>query len=97
MSESFDVRFSPELEAAADALLRSAGFPLLPAPTSAGVSPSELNSVAAEQPAMSERHSACLLAGQQGPSAPISLLSNEGRCVQCISTTDGPALCRRGL
>ena len=53
--------------------------------------------VSAELPEEIERHSRCLLAGQSGPSAPISLLSNEGMCVQCTSTIDGPALCRRGL
>lgn len=55
--------------------------------------PSELKSVA-EKPEERERHSRCLHSGQQGPFAPISLLSNEGRCVQCISTICGPALCR---
>lgn len=40
------------------------------------------------------RHSGCLHSGQEGPFAQISLLSNEGRCMQCISTIGGPARCR---
>lgn len=47
------------------------------------------------QPEEHERHSECLFSGRVGPSAPLSLLSNEGRCVQCISKIGGPALCRR--
>lgn len=53
-----------------------------------------ITSESVAQPASLERHSGCLLAGQSGPSAPISQLSNEGRCVQCISTTCSPGLCR---
>lgn len=53
-----------------------------------------ITSESVEQPASLERHSGCLLAGQSGPSAPISQLSNEGRCVQCISTTGSPGHCR---
>ena len=51
--------------------------------------------VLAELPEERERHSQCLFAELSGPSAPISLLSNEGRCVRCTSTIGGPALCHR--
>ena len=55
----------------------------------------ELRSASAEQPEGLGRHSACLFAGQEGQFAPISLLSNEGRCTQCISMIGGLARCRR--
>lgn len=51
-------------------------------------------SAVAEQPKVPERHSGCLFSGPERPSAPISVLSNEGRCTRCISTICGRALCR---
>ena len=48
----------------------------------------------AEMPEGIARHSACLLSGREGPFAPISALSSEGRCTQCISTIDGKARCQ---
>ena len=48
----------------------------------------------AVQPEERERRSGCLFSGQGGSFAPISAMSNEGRCTQCISTIGGQALCR---
>ena len=42
MADSSAARFSPELEAAADAIAKCAGFPTPPASTSGGTSPAHV-------------------------------------------------------
>lgn len=67
----------------------------LTAPLNSGSA--EIRSELAVQQEVRERHSECLFSGRGGPFAPISLLSSEGRCTQCISTIGSSAKCHRGL
>lgn len=53
----------------------------------------EIRSASAEQPEGCERHPGCLFSGRNGPFAPISALSNEGRCIRCTSTLSGKDQC----
>lgn len=70
-------------------------FPALDLPASAGDESNDFNRGEEESATGDAQHSLCPFSGPAGPFAPISQLSNEGRCVQCTSTIAGSALCHR--